>query len=160
MKIKLTPELSYIIGLWKSRRTPEGIGIIGNEDLTNVFALSLVKADITTPEKIQMRKDRVFFYHSKYRTFFQNVLRERLDIFKYKNDYSAAYFAGLFDARGGYNPDGKTVYIAKCDEQDEMILLRLGFKVKLIKNKLIIVDTDEFLKFIKPFRKIKVEGEA
>jgi hypothetical protein len=156
MKFKLSPEISYIIGVWKSRKTAEGIGIIGNDDITSVFLMKCVEAGLTTPNKVQIRENLVFFYHSKYRVFFQNIVKKRIDIYKFKNDYSSAYFAGRFDSSGGYNQDNNSVYLAKADKIDEMILLRLGFKVKLIKSKLIIIDTKKFLKFIEHYRNIKI----
>ncbi|MCD6227729.1 hypothetical protein J7J90_04520 [Candidatus Micrarchaeota archaeon] len=156
MKPKLTPLISYIIGIWKCRKAKEGIGITGNDDIIRAFTMSVINSGITTPDKVQIKKDKAFFYHSKYRVFFQKILKSRVETFKYENDYSASYFAGMFDSCGGYNKDKKTVYIANADTQDEMVLLRLGYKIKLIKSKLIIVDKEKFLSFINPFRKTEL----
>ncbi len=154
MKPRLTPELAYVIGLWKTRRTKEGIGVKGSKELLSSFVKGVLEAGLTTPDKLLTDKNKVYFYHSKYRKFFQDVLKREKEVFRYKNDYSAAFLAGLFDARGGFSRDGKTVYIANADVMDELVVLNAGFKGKLIKDKLIIVDRDSFIKFIGRYAKM------
>ena len=56
MKIRLTPQLAYIIGLWKTRRTKEGIGIVGGRKIVEVFLKKIIDAKIAQPDKIQLRE--------------------------------------------------------------------------------------------------------
>jgi len=159
MKIKLTPEMSYIIGLWKLRRTKEGIGIEGNRFLREAFIKAVLDAKLTDTKKLQIEGNKVFFYHTAYRKFFQEVLKEEDERFRYKNDYAMAFFAGLFDSKGGYSKDKKFVYIVGADKKDEMAALRLVFRAKLFKKQLMIADTKVFLAFISKFRKVKLPDE-
>ena len=159
MKIKLTPELSYVIGLWKLRRTKEGIGIDGNQYLREAFVKAVLDAKLTDTKKLQIEGNKIFFYHTAYRKFFQDVLKEEDERFRYQNDYAKAFFAGLFDSKGGYSKDGKMVYIVDADKQDEMAALRLGFRAKLFKKQLMITDKSIFLAFVGKFRKVKLPDE-
>ena len=159
MKIKLTPELSYIIGLWRGRKAKEGLGVFGSDDVIQVFSMEVIKQGLTPPNKLQMRDERAFFYHSKLRLFFQEIAKERLERYKYENKFSASYLAGRFDSTGGYNNDNKSIYLAQSDKVDEMVILRLGFKAKLVGKKIIIIDKEKFLDYIKHFRKIKLREE-
>jgi hypothetical protein len=101
----------------------------------------------------------MFFYHSKYRLFFQDIIKNRLERFQYENKFSASYLAGRFDSCGGYNKDEKSIYITYSDKIDEMILLRLGFEAKLIGKKIVIKNKEKFLEYVKYFRKMKVGEE-
>ncbi len=156
MKIKLTPEMSYVIGLWKLRKISEGIGISGNENLRTAFIKGVLNAKLTTPEKIIIDRMKVFFYHTAYRKYFQDILKEQEEKFKYHNDYSRAFLAGLYDSKGGISKDKKFLYIVDADKHDEMTLLRLGFKVKLYKKQLNIAEKNNFLAYIGKYRKMDV----
>lgn len=158
MKTKLTPKLAYIIGLWHTKRTKQGIGMTGNDRLLAVFSQEVISANLTTSDKLLTDKNSVYFYHSAYRILFQNVIKERTERFKYKNPYSGNYFAGLFDASGGYSPNNKTVYIVNADKKDEIIILRLGFRANLIKDR-VVIERDKFMNFINRYRKILIPGE-
>ncbi len=149
MRIRLTPELSYILGLWRHRKIPTGIGIRGNPQLLAVFSDAVLKEGLTEPGKLLSDKDTVYFYHSAYKRYLTELENEIPDRFRYKNEYSQAYLAGLFDARGGFTETGLP-YIARADAKDEMVLLRLGFRCELIRDKLLIKDP-RFLLYIKPW---------
>lgn len=152
MKPKLSPELSYIIGLWGVRRTKEGIGVRG-EDVVPVFVNESIKLKLTEPGKLLHSQNTVYFYHSKWRKFFQEIWRDRMERFKYLNEYSANFLAGIFDACGKIDEKG-IVYIEGFGE-DEMILSRLGFKPKKKGKKIIIGNPVAFLKFMYDFLKVK-----
>ena len=159
MKVRLTPELAYIIGLWKTRKTKEGIGVEGGPELLSAFVKGSLDAKLTTSNKLLTEEDKAYFYHSAYRRFFQEVLERENEAFKHKNEFCASFLAGLFDSRGGYSHDGKTVYLSHADKIDEFVVLNAGFKAKLIKNKMIILDKSDFLSFISKYRKVSVAGE-
>lgn len=159
MKLKLTPEISYIIGLWKGARTPSGIGARGSEELLAVFSGAVLKAGIAEHGKILGDGDSVYFYNTAYRKFFQKVLDEEEERFKYKNDYSASFLAGLFDAVGGIGADG-TVHFRRITQADAMVLYRLGFNTIKKSGKIYVVRPAKFLAYIKPFTKLFAENEV
>ncbi|MBD3398186.1 hypothetical protein GF412_03270 [Candidatus Micrarchaeota archaeon] len=181
MKLKLTPELSYIIGLWKETRTREGIGVYGGEEHLSIFTKAVLDAGLTESTKLlasspkepeesdeekpmeeqdplEPEKSSVYFYHTSYRKFFQKIIDDELERFKYKNEYSANFLAGLFDAVGRISADGK-VSLSKCTQKDEMLLYRLGFN-PVRRGKLIFFTRPaKFLAYIKPFtRKYKTHA--
>ncbi|MEW5996013.1 MAG: hypothetical protein AB1657_00250 [Candidatus Micrarchaeota archaeon] len=159
MKVKLTPELSYIIGLWKEARTSAGIGVGGREELLSVFSDACLKAKVAEAGKILSGENSVYFYHTAYRKFFQKVVEEEAERFKYKNEYSANFLAGLFDAVGEIGKDG-TVCFSRCTRTDEMVLYRLGFNTVRKAGKIYVVRPLKFLAYIKPFTKLFVENEV
>ena len=167
MKIKLTPQLSYLIGLWKEKRTKEGIGVYGDEKLLSLFAKAVLENKLSEPNKLLTEKDEpeegtedeeteelgsIYFYHTSYRKFFQKVIDDELERFKYKNEYSASFLAGLFDAVGGITREGK-VYLSKRTQKDEMVLYRLGFNPIKRKGTLYFTRPKKFLLYIKSFTK-------
>ncbi|MBN2478134.1 hypothetical protein JXB01_02470 [Candidatus Micrarchaeota archaeon] len=151
MKIKLTPELAYLIGFWKKRKTREGIGVKGEDEFLHNFADHVLKQELSTPDKILTEKNRVYFYHSAYRKFFQQIEEEQLERFKYLNEYAANFVAGMFDSAGKIDKEKGIVYFEKASKADEMLLLRLGFAVFWKNGKLIVGRPKIFLRFIKEY---------
>ncbi len=158
MKVKLTPELSYIIGLWKEARAPSGIGVEGREELLAAFSEAALKAKVAEPGKVLSGENSVYFYHTAYRKFFQKVVEEETERFKYKNDYSASFLAGLFDAVGEIGKDG-TVCFRRCSKADEMVLYRLGFNTVKKAGRRYVVKPLKFLAYIKHFTKLHADNE-
>jgi hypothetical protein len=156
MKLKLTPQLSYFIGFWKEKRSKEGIGIYGDEELLSIFAKAALEIELTEPNKLltaQEEEDEngtVYFYNSAYRKFFQGIINDELERFKYRNEYSASFLAGLFDATGGISKDGK-VFLSRCTQKDEMVLYRLGFNPLKRAGNLYFTKPLKFLAYIGPF---------
>ncbi len=159
MKIKLTPELSYIIGVWRKCKSFEGLGVRGDKDLLEIFAKEVIDKKLTAPDKLLTDDDRIYFYHSAYRKFFQEVEKNQLERFKYLNDYSANYLAGIFDAVGNIDEKG-IVSIEKLNRQDEMLLLRLGFKTKKSQGVRVMERPLVFLAFIKNYTKLFKENKV
>ncbi len=153
MKIKLTPELSYVIGLWRKARTSEGLGVQGGKELLEIFAKEALDKGLTTSDKMQAAEDRVFFYHTAYRKFFQQVEGEQLERFKYLNEYAANYLAGMFDASGSVDERG-VVSMAGASKQDEMMLLRLGFQTRRRADRIVVERPVVFLTFIRNYVRI------
>lgn len=153
MKINLTPQLAYLIGIWKTRRTKEGIGIfVKGDELKGIFMQTVLKLGLTTPEKLQVEEAKVYFYHSAYLAFFEKVVAEELERFKYKNEYAANYLAGMFDAVGGETKEG-SLFLENGTREDEMLLLRLNFRAKKMGKRIFIYSADEFWAFVKPYSK-------
>ncbi len=153
MKIKLTPELSYIIGFWRKRRTFEGIGIKGDGQHLEVFTKEVLDRGLTTSDKLLSEGERVWFFHSAYRRFFQDIEKEQLERFRYLNEYAANYLGGTFDSVGGIDERG-IVYLERANKQDEMLLIRLGFGSRWQKERLAVEKPKAFLTFIKNYVKI------
>lgn len=152
MKIKLTAEIAYIIGLWRKRRTYEGLGIKGEKDELDLFTKEILDKGLTTSDKLLTGVDKVYFYHSAYRKFFQDVESEQFERFKYLNEYAASYLAGVFDSVGTIDKKG-FVYISRANPQDEILLMRLGFGARWKEGKLVIERPKAFLTFIKNYVK-------
>jgi hypothetical protein len=159
MKIRLTPELSYIIGLWRKARCSEGIGVVGDKNVLEVFMQQVLEKQLTTSNKLLSGDEKVYFYHTAYRKFFQQVEAEELDRFKYINEYAANYLAGIFDASGEIDERG-VVSLTKSSRQDEMMLLRLGFMTRRRGDRLLIERPLIFLAFIKNYVKIRNHHKA
>ncbi|MBN2122245.1 hypothetical protein JW721_04295 [Candidatus Micrarchaeota archaeon] len=159
MKLKLTPQLSYFIGLWKEKRGKEGIGVYGDEEFLSIFAKAALEFKLTEPNKLLTAQEEgeeeqgtLYFYNSAYRKFFQGIINDELERFKYRNEYSASFLAGLFDATGGISKDGK-VFLSRCTQKDEMVLYRLGFNPVKRMGKLYFTKPLKFLAYIGPFTK-------
>jgi hypothetical protein len=152
MKIKLTPELSYIVGMWRKARSPEGLGVIGKKELLEVFSMEAIEKELTTSDKLLTDENKVYFYHSAYRKFFQQIEKEQLERFKYLNEYAANYLAGLFDAVGEVDERG-IVSLGGMNRQDQMMLLRLGFGTRKRGDRLVVEKPVVFLAFIKNYVK-------
>ena len=159
MKIKLTPELSYLIGLWRKNRVFEGIGVRGGKNLLEVFSKTVLDLNLTTSDKLLSDDEKVYFYHTAYRKFFQEVEKEQLERFKYLNDYAASYLAGMFDGSGEIDERG-LVSIAFANSQDELLFLRLGFMTRKRGDRLVFEKPLVFLAFIKNYLKIKNDHRA
>jgi len=153
MKIKLTPELSYVIGLWRKSRCFDGLGVRGRKDLLEVFSKAVLDLQLTTSDKLLTTEDKVYFYHTAYRKFFQEVEQDQMERFKYINEYAANYLAGMFDSCGNVDERG-IVWFSHANRQDEMMLLRLGFVTRRSGDRLVLERPVVFLAFIKNYVKI------
>ena len=151
MKIRLTPELSYIIGLWVHCRTEKGIGVRGDGETVSNFAKSCLDLGVAVPGKILYGESKIFFYNSAIRKFFDKIYGERTARFKYGNEYSEAYLAGLFDS-GGSVEKGR-VCMKGLDIFDKNLLDNLRMFPKDAGRFTIIGKDKAFLKFISPYVK-------
>jgi len=159
MKIKLTPDLSYLVGLWRKRRSAEGLGVVGNEEFLELFTAEVLEKELTTTDKLLTEENKVYFYHSAYRKFFQQIEKEQMERFKYLNEYAANYLAGMFDAIGNVDTKG-IVFLNSMTRQDQMMLLRLGFGTRKRGDSLILERPVVFLAFIKNFVKLTKEHKV
>ena len=149
MKIKLTPELAYLIGVWKARPSSKGIGVRATGALQEIFIMESLRLGLARPNEIQLRKEEVYFHHSAYRKFFQKIARDELVFFKWRNEHAARFLAGIFDARGGIM--GRGIFIARANSEDALLLERLGFHNVFNKGKLLILRTRTFAEFIRAY---------
>ncbi|MBI5159245.1 hypothetical protein HY992_03945 [Candidatus Micrarchaeota archaeon] len=157
MKIRLTNELAYFIGLWKSRPSPKGLGISCSGEASEIFIHETLALKLIEPSKILVEGNSVHFFHTAYKNFFEKVVREQLEIFHSKNKKAASYLAGFFDGCGGISEQGG-VFIAKATPSDEMLLERLGFRTIHLHGKVFVLKPREFTEFIKPFMKHSIKN--
>lgn len=158
MKIRLTPEIAYLAGAWKYARTREGIGVRGSEDFRAAFLGRAVQARVARPDEVQLKDDRLFFYHSAYRAFFDATLAREDEAFVHHNDFAAAFLAGLFDAVGGL--ENGAAYLTRWDKRDEMVLLRLNFQTLKQGGRLLVGPPGAFLRFISSWKLMDKTGPA
>jgi len=152
MKIKLTPEFSYLAGLTKYRGLARGVGVRGSQHLQAAFLAHITQTGIAAPDKISIKGSIAVFYHSAYQTFLKKTVAGQVDSYCHHNDYAAAFLAGLFDSVGGVVKDGP--FLIKWDAADEMVLQTLGFGMRKSSGALWIGPSEQFFKFIKNFRRI------
>ncbi len=149
MKIRLSPELSYLIGMWCASPYPKGLGIRAGLEIQEIFVQKLLTLGIAKPDQISVRKDGVYVQQTRYRRFFKDVVEERLIRFKHLNDYAAAFWAGVFDVKGKIND--KKFYLSQPTHEDRMHLELLGFRAKREKLGLRIQPAGMFALFIRFF---------
>ena len=159
MKFTMNQSRAYILGLWRCRRTKEGVGVEGHHEVCETFLRACLSEKLAEPDKIKFEEGpltRCYFYHSALRTWLDGEVNKREERLKYRNEFAANYFAGLFDAKGGFavSGEGKIPYIVG-DQVDEMVLLRLGFRVKKERGKIAIL-SDDFYGWIMPYLKLEI----
>ncbi|MFH2106741.1 MAG: hypothetical protein ABII22_05770 [Candidatus Micrarchaeota archaeon] len=152
MKIKLSPEIAYLIGFWRKRRLYDGLGVVGGPEMQEIFVKGAIDNCLTTPEKMISNEKGLLFHHSAYKRFFFEIEQDQLERFKYLNEYAANYLAGTFDSVGEIDDKGR-VFLMKTNHQDEMLLIRLGFGAIRKKDILLIGKPVAFLTFIKNYVK-------
>ncbi len=171
MKFTMSPVRAYLLGLWKSRRTKEGVGVEGRAELCEAFLQLCLQEKLCQPDKVQYREERreadgkagigpphkCFFYNTALRTWLDEELKKREERLKYRNGFAASYFAGVFDARGGWadSTSGVRMPFLSGDRTDEIVLLRLGFRVKKERGKLAIL-SDDFYNWIVPYLRLEI----
>ena len=133
MALTLTPPLSYLIGMWHATKSRRGLGVRGSEDVKAIFVKGLLDLSITTPDKVLVSDDgSVYVQHVRYKKLFERVESERFIRFKYLNDYSAAFLAGLFDVLGLVKTN--TVLMRYHCKDDEVHLNVLGFRTTVVRS--------------------------
>jgi hypothetical protein len=163
MKFSMSPGRAYLLGLWKGRRTKEGIGVEGHRELCEAFLKGCLDEKFCQPDKVKFIEGPVFkcyFYNTALRAWLDSELQKREERLRYKNEFAANYFAGLFDAKGGFAQAGKSeIPYVIGDRVDEMVLLRLGFRAKKERGKIAIISED-FYKWVGPYLKLEISKRS
>lgn len=154
MKIKLTPKLAYVAGAWKHRRTKEGIGVAGSEEFAQSFAAALIDSGICSPDKIVAEDRKVFTYHTAYRAYLEDLLARQTDVFKHMNEFSASFYAGMYDSVGGEKAG--RLFFAKADNSDEIALLRFNWKVTRVGRGIFVGPSDGFRAWMREYRRVEL----
>src|SRR3989338_9860491 len=111
MKYTMSPARAYLLGLWKSRRTKEGVGVEGHRELCEAFLKLCLDEKLCLPDKVKYIEGPIFkcyFYNSSVRSWLDSEFVKREERLKHKNEFAASYFAGVFDARGGFRSEEHT----------------------------------------------------
>ena len=138
MKIKFSSDIAYFTGLWKTRKICEGVGISGDAEAQQVFVSEAMNTLGIPPEKIQVREDKVYFYHSAYRKYLQKVVDEELETFRWQNEFSRKFVCGLFDGCGGVDMEKGTVYFARVTDADQLVMERLGLRMRRVGSRIYV----------------------
>lgn len=150
-KLALSPDVSYMLGLCTIGKEEPSISVSSPkyEVIERFVRIALQELGID-PRKVIVTDEgeskKAMFYNSMLKKLMTKSLEGRERIFKYKNEYSGSYFAGMFDARG--KMDKRSVWSGTRDMKDMMVLVKLGFQVTR-KGK--IGNPNTFLEFIKPY---------
>lgn len=152
MKQKLNPEICYIIGLCDRRKDSIYISTI-YDSAVDRFVKTLIDSFGIAPNKIIISKEgnetSAYTYNTRAAKFIKDVLSRRQEVFKYANDYSANYFAGLFDSRGYISEKG--FEFRSIDFADQMLLENLNFHLKRHGSAQAVAEAGAFKAFIKNY---------
>ncbi len=150
-KMKLDPNVCYVIGVFSCNSKEDRIGITSNKgEFIEKFISISVKDLKVPPNKITISEEgrwtKVFYYHSKIRKNFGRVLERRSNIFRWRNDYSSNYIAGIFDCCGGF--DKKGIYMKALDLANMQLISNLGFHTQDKGGKSYLSNPRQFIIFI------------
>jgi len=130
MPTKLTPELCYMAGIVSKTRQAEKsmVGINTTiDDVVENFVEVALKMGIDT-KKIMIEDvdgvKHVYFFHSKLAKQIREIVEKQTKIFKYNNEFSASFLAGMFDSSGKISR-GKLL-LSGMSAADQMVLENLG----------------------------------
>jgi hypothetical protein len=152
-KLKLNPNVSYLLGLYQCSPDKE-VGIATeSQELVQKFVKLLIDEFGIAPNKILINESdkgtAVMTYNSGLKKLFNAALERKLKIFKWKNAYSANYIAGIFDCDGGVDAQG--LYIKHLSESDGMLLELLGIHTFKKGSKSYFVNQNALVAFIKGY---------
>ena len=144
-KLKLTPNVSYALGIYSvSRDGRPAIGLRTRDGRVMQKFIEVVIKDLgIEPGKVVLGENMAFFYNSKLKKLFDRALDRRTKTFKYMNDYSGSYVAGLFDCSGGI--DRKGMFIRNLDAHDSLLLENIGIHTMVQGSKSYIIDEKRFV---------------
>ncbi len=153
-KLELGPDASYMLGIYRCNRSERLLRLsTHSEEMVERFVKIAVMNLGTKSEAISISKNARLITaeigNSKLKKLLDNALESRERIFKYKNEYSASYFAAVFDCNSGL--DGRGIFIRGMDAHDKIILERLGFHTTASSGRLRIRNIKGFVEFIEPY---------
>jgi hypothetical protein len=153
-KLSLNPDVSYMLGIYNcnSRRDSVCISTSNNEMVERFVKIAVLNLGMK-PEYISVVKDgdiiEAKINSPKLKKLLEKALESRDRAFKYKNEYSASYFAGVFDYNGAI--DRRGIFLRRGSAYDAVLLERLGFHTATSAGKIYIKNDKDFVMFIAPF---------
>lgn len=151
MTTKLSPEFCYLAGI---------VGKTGQEEKSMVGINTTIDAIIENFVEVALKMGvdskkimiedldgvkHVYFFHSKIAKQIRELVEKETKVFKYKNEFSSSYLAGMYDA-SGKTRNGK-MGISRMTRSDELMLQNLGIHTKGSS----IMNIKYFLDFIKEY---------
>jgi hypothetical protein len=152
-KLGISPDVSYMLGIYNCNisRSPSICITTSSNEMIERFVRIAVSLG-TKPSAINIEKEGYVIIasanNSKLKKLFDNALEKRDKIFKYKNGYSASYFAAMFDCNGA--ADSRGVFIKGMKAYDSILLERIGFHTTTRLGKCYIRNALDFMMFISP----------
>ncbi|MDE1870886.1 MAG: hypothetical protein KGI06_01460 [Candidatus Micrarchaeota archaeon] len=153
-KLPLSPDISYFLGAYRCNRIYRNIYLhAADKKLVERFVKIAIMELGTKADAVSVTIDGKFanaeIGNSKLKKLLDKALEERDRIFKYRNEYSASYFAAMFDCNGAM--DRKGMFVRGMDSYDRIILERIGFHTKGGSGKCYFRNGNDFFMFIAPF---------
>ena len=159
MKFTTNPNRAYLLGLWKGRRTREGVGVEGHREVCETFLKLCLDEKLCSADKVKYEEGSIhkcYFYNSAVRAWLDGEMKKREERLRFRNEFAANYFAGLFDGKGGFfEIKGEKFCYVIGDRTDEIVLLRLNFRVKKERGKLAVLSQD-FYGWVMPYLKLEI----
>lgn len=153
-KLSLSPDVSYMLGIYNCNSSRGSVYISTESDkiVERFVKIAVLKLEIK-PDYISVTKDdlrmEATIRSPKLKKLLEKALENRDRTFKYKNEYSASYFAGMFDCRGAV--DRKGIYLKNISAYDAVLLERIGFHTNTSASRTYIKNDMEFIMFVAPF---------
>lgn len=153
-KLPMSPDVSYMLGIYRCNSSFANICLTTeSKELVGRFVKIAVTDLGTRTDAIRVtRKDdetKVEISNSKLRKLLDKALDDRDKIFKYKNEYSASYFAAMFDCNGA--SDRRGMFIRGMRSYDKTLLERIGFHTTTNSGRCYVRKSMDFMMFIAPF---------
>lgn len=151
-KLRLNPDVAYFLGLYAYSKGKAIQIVTNNQTVIERFAkTAITEFDIDTNKILFEDTDsglHAYFYNTKLKKLLDKALDRKDITFKYKNDYSASYIAGIFDIKGG--SDSRGYFIRDLSDSDMLLIERLGFHTKKMGGfKTYFTHPNIFVSFIK-----------
>ncbi|MDE1825917.1 MAG: hypothetical protein KGH61_04345 [Candidatus Micrarchaeota archaeon] len=150
MGIRLTTDICYLAGIMSKTRESErsmvGIYTTVDEFVENFVALALrlgIETRKITIEENETGVKHLYAHNSKLAKQTREIIEKQNTLFRYRNEFSSSYLAGMFDASG--NILGGRPVINGITARDRVMLETLG--VHTIGKR--IVGSKEFVSLIK-----------
>jgi hypothetical protein len=148
-KLKLSPKVSYMLGIYSMNKMagqPISVSTRNGGVIEKFVKIAIGELGVEA-NKIMLNESGAAFYNSRLRKLFDRALERRRNTFKYLNDYSGNYVAGLFDCNGGM--DRKGLFIRKIDVHDGLVLEDLGVHTRVQGSKSYIMNENALVALIK-----------
>lgn len=153
-KLPVSPDTSYMLGIYRCNSSHRNISLqTSSKELVERFVkIAIMDLDTKAGAIRITNEDRITKVeadNSKLRKLLDKALDSRDRIFKYKNEYSASYFAGMFDCNGA--SDRRGVFVRGMSAYDKILLERIGFHTATNAGRCYIKKSMDFVMFIAPF---------
>lgn len=147
-KLKLSPSVSYVLGVYSTsdRKLPMHLHTENSEMLERFIKIAVTDLGVKA-NKIILKENEASFYNSRLKRLFDRALERRTKAFKYLNDYSGSYLAGLFDCNGGF--DRKGMFVRDLEAHDALLMENLGIHLKHQGSKAYVMNENAFVELIR-----------